>query len=132
MVNDLVADVLTRVRNAQRVGHKSVKVPTSRMTRGILDVLTKEGFIDGYDKVETGRGFSQYDVRLKYYAPYEPVISQARRVSKSGRRVYVGAEDLPKVAHGLGICIVSTSSGVVSDREARKLKVGGELLAFVS
>ncbi len=129
MVSDSIADLLTRVRNAQRAGHKSVKVTYSRMAKAVLDVLVKEGLVEGYDASDASAGLSVF---LKYYRPYEPVISQAKRISKCGRRVYVGADELPKIAKGLGVCVVSTSRGVMSDREARKQKIGGELLAVIS
>ena len=133
MVTDLIADLLTRIRNAQRAGHKSVKVRSSNVCRSVLDVLVKEGFVEGYQACENVRGqVAHAEVFLKYYRPYEPLISEAKRVSKSGRRSYVGADEIPTVARGLGICIVSTSQGVMSDREARKRKIGGELVAMIS
>lgn len=133
MTTDLISDLLTRVRNAQRAGHKTVKVQYSRLGKDVLSVLLKEHFIESFDKVDAeGRSRERFEVVLRYYRAYEPVISVARRISTSGRRVYVGHDDLPSVARGLGICVVSTSQGVMSDREARKRKLGGEILATIA
>lgn len=133
MVTDTIADVLTRIRNAQRVGHSSVNVPVSKVAAQILSVLKDEGFIESFDESKIdGSIFSNYQVALKYYDTGLPLISTAKRVSKPGRRIYVGLSNLPKVAQGVGISIISTSKGVVSDTEARRLMVGGELLATVS
>ena len=133
MASDIIADMLTRVRNAQRAGHRTVKVRSSKVSRDILDILRKEGFVESYDKCELpGSRFGGIEVVLKYYGPHEPVISQARRISTSGRRVYVRSADIPRVSRGLGICVLSTSQGVMSDRQARKLNIGGELLARVA
>lgn len=133
MSNDLVADLLTRIRNSQRAGHRSVRVRTSKLVESILSVLKTEGFIESFDKKVAleNENHTEFDVYLKYYETGEPVIGIANRVSKSGRRMYAGADDLPKVRSGLGISILSTSSGVMSDREARKKKVGGEVLAVI-
>ncbi|MEZ4754479.1 MAG: 30S ribosomal protein S8, partial [Bdellovibrionota bacterium] len=122
---------LTRVRNAQRVGHKSVRVPHSKMAENILNVLQTEGFIDSFATV-TDQKFKELDVTLKYYNHGRPAITLARRVSSPGCRSYSQVSDLPKVHCGLGISIVSTSQGVMSDREARKKNVGGEVLALIS
>ena len=129
MVTDTIADVLTRIRNGQRAKFKSVTIPASRMTGYVLDVLKEEGFIEGVEKTEDG--FGKYEVGLRYYSSGEPVISVAQRVSKSGRRKYFSNGDVPRVFSGLGISIVSTSQGVMSDREARKRKIGGEVLALI-
>lgn len=133
MVLDTIADVLTRVRNAQLAGHKVVKIPSSKTAKSLLNVLKSEGFIDTFDvaKVE-GKAFEQLSVFLKYYENGTPMISTARRMSTSGQRQYRGVDDIPRVASGLGISIISTSQGVMSDREARKRKIGGEVLALVS
>ncbi|RIL07994.1 MAG: 30S ribosomal protein S8 [Proteobacteria bacterium] len=134
MSNDLIADCLTRIRNAQRAGHKSVHVRQTKMVARVLEVLKSEGYIESYEIVkERERGESpRINVVLKYYTAGEPVISQARRVSKSGRRFYVKGDKLPRIASGLGMTLVSTSQGVLSDREARKRKIGGEVLATIS
>lgn len=133
MSQDLIADALTRIRNGQRAGHKSVKVRASKPVKCMLEVLSNEGFVERVtETVGEKPAFTEYEVVLKYYAPHEPVISRAVRVSTSGRRVYARFEDLAKVARGLGITIVSTSQGIMSDREARRRKVGGEVLASIS
>ncbi len=130
MLTDPIADMLTRIRNAITAGKKETIVePVSKFKMAILDVLKREGYIDGY-KVE-GEGVKK---RLKVYIRYhkgQPVIRHIERVSKPGRRVYVGVEEIPKVYNGLGIAILSTSKGVLSDREAKRLRVGGELIAKV-
>ena len=132
MVTDTIADLLTRIRNAQRAGHKVVKVSSSKMATRILDVLKEEGFIGSYRAGKAdGDKFEMIDVHLKYYSSGAPVIGSAKRVSTSGKRIYSAAEKLPKIHSGLGISIVSTSQGVMSDREARKRKVGGEVLAQI-
>ena len=133
MSNDLVADMLTCIRNAQRAGHRSVRVRNSRMVKAVLEVLKKEGFVEGFAvKKEEKRPWEELEVTLKYYGPHEPVIAKLERISRSGRRVYSPAQSLPIVARGLGVCIVSTSEGVMSDREARRRKLGGELVARVA
>lgn len=132
MSNDLVADLLTRIRNAQRAGHKSVKVQVSKFSQQVLSVLKAEGFIDGYEtKKAEKESHPSCTVHLKYYDSGEPVIGLAQRVSKSGRRMYAQTTKLPRVQSGLGISIVSTSQGVMSDREAKKRKIGGEVLALI-
>jgi small subunit ribosomal protein S8 len=133
MTNDTIADVLTRIRNAQVAGHKVVKVPVCRSAKNLLEVLKSEGFIDTYETVkEEGVTFDVINVFLKYYDNGAPVIATAKRVSKPGQRQYRSVDGLPKVSSGLGISIISTSQGVMSDREARKRKIGGEVLAIVS
>ena len=133
MSNDTIADTLTRIRNAQTAGHKVVKVPTSKAAKSVLSVLKEEGFIDTFEtaKVETST-FEIFNVFLKYYDNGSPMISLAKRVSRPGQRQYSGVDGLPKVSSGLGISIVSTSQGVMSDKEARKRKIGGEVLALIS
>jgi small subunit ribosomal protein S8 len=132
MVTDSIADLLTRIRNAQRAGHKSARIPASKMVERVLGILKSEGLIEGYDsKQEEGKPYKTLNIWLKYYENGEPVISLARRISKSGQRIYARADELPRVQGGLGISIVSTSHGVMSDREARKKKIGGEVLALV-
>lgn len=130
MSNDSVSDVLTRIRNAQRAGHKVVQLPVSNVAKGLVDLLKQEGFVDGFATKET-ESFPVIEVYLKYLSSGEPVIGKATRVSKPGRRVYMGWEEIPLVKNGLGIAVVSTSQGLMSDREARKRKVGGEVWALV-
>ena len=108
-------------------------MPVSKVNKSLLEVLKKEGFIEGYSQKKQVIGsFDGYDVVLKYFESGEPVVSLARRVSKPGRRVYVRGDKLPKVENGLGIAIISTSQGIMSDRDARKRKIGGELLAHLA
>lgn len=133
MSTDSIADLLTRIRNAYRANSRSVIVPLSSVNKGILEVLKKEGFIDNYSQKKEAIGsFDGYDVVLRYFENGEPVISKAQRISKPGRRVYVRGDKLGKVENGLGIAIVSTSQGIMSDRDARKKKIGGELLAHLA
>lgn len=133
MSNDWIADLLTRIRNAQRAGHRSVHVRSFKAGRAILEVLKKEKFIEGFEeKKEEGCCFPVVEVVLKYYGPHDPVIKRLERISRSGRRIYKGRKELPRVARGLGMSIITTSCGVVSDREARKLKIGGEVIAIVA
>jgi len=132
MLTDSIADILTRIRNAQRAGHKVVHVRASKMAERVLTVLQKEGFVDGFEiKTETAKKFPEISVFLKYFSSGKPMISKARRVSRPGKRVYAPFEKLPRVDSGLGIAIISTSQGVVSDREARYRKIGGEVLALI-
>lgn len=132
MMIDTIADFLTRIRNGQRAGKKTVCVQSSHMNRHLLDVLKVEGFIQSYEQKENVEtGFKQYEVWLKYSNAGEPAISLARRISGSGRRVYSVCKNLPRVFNGLGISVVSTSQGVMSDREARRRKIGGEVLAHI-
>ena len=133
MVNDTISDVLTRIRNAQRAGHKLVRVPSTKLAKSVLNVLKSEGFIDTFDQVkDEEKGFPLFAVYLKYYESGLPAISVASRVSKPGQRKYSSLDKLPKPYNGLGISILSTSRGVMSDREARKKKIGGEVLALIS
>lgn len=129
-MQDPIADMLTRIRNAVRNNDRHVVVKNSKVCRGIADVLKTEGYVNGYDVVEDGRQ-GLIRVELKYGPRGEQLIHQLQRVSKPGRRVYTGVEDLPRPLAGLGIAIVSTSQGVVSDRTARENRVGGELLCTV-
>ena len=132
MITDSIADLLTRIRNAQMARHKTVKVPCSKITSGILDILKAEGYIEDYEQTKDREGkFDQEKVFLKYSQHGFPVISELKRVSKPGRRVYLGSEQLPRVRCGLGVVLVSTSQGLMTDREARKRGVGGEALASV-
>jgi len=130
MVNDIIADMLTRIRNANSMKYASVEVPSSKMTKGIADILTKEGYIDGYETLD--KESAQYLVlNLKYGARKERVISGLRRISKPSLRVYVKASEMPRVLNGLGIAIVSTSKGLMTDKEAREQNLGGEVLAYI-
>ena len=129
-ITDPVADMLTRIRNANNAKHETVDVPASNMKKSIAQILLDEGYIKAFQIVEDGtQGIIR--ITLKYNAGKEKVISGLRRVSKPGLRVYVGADELPQVLRGLGIAIVSTSKGVMTDKKARANHVGGEVLAFV-
>lgn len=129
-VSDPIADMLTRIRNALRNRAKTVNCLNSRVCRGIADVLVKEGYVSSYDVIEDGRQ-GMIRVHLKYGPRGEKIIHQVHRESKPGRRVYNRVDDLPRPLQGLGIAIVSTSRGVLSDRMAREQRVGGELLCTV-
>ena len=129
MITDPIADLLTRIRNAQRVGHRSVDVLGSKMAERVLTVLRTEGFVESFEKVTEKH--IMFRVALKYYGTGEPVMTDIKRVSKPGRRVYSTKDKIPRVHSGLGIAILSTSQGVMSDREARHKNVGGEILAVV-
>ena len=130
MVNDTVADMLTRIRNANAMKYKTVEIPGTKMTRGIADILTKEGFIDGYETNKLAVG-EMLIVNLKYSKSKERVINGLKRISKPGLRVYAKADEMPRVLNGLGIAIVSTSDGLMTDKEARAKKIGGEVLAYI-
>ena len=130
-MSDPIADMLTRIRNANTAKHDTVDVPSSKMKLAIAQILLEEGYIKKYDIVEEGN-FKTIRITLKYNADKtERIISGIKRISKPGLRVYAGKEDLPKVLGGLGIAIISTNQGVVTDKKARELQVGGEVLAFV-
>ena len=129
-ITDPVADMLTRIRKANTAKHESVDVPASNLKKAIAKILLDEGYIKSYEVVEDGtQGVIR--IQLKYLAGKEKVISGLRRVSKPGLRVYAGADELPRVLKGLGIAIISTSKGVMTDKAARANHVGGEVLAFV-
>ena len=129
--NDPIADMLTRIRNANTAKHDTVDVPASKMKIAIANILVDEGYIKKYDLVEDGI-FKTIRIELKYGADKnEKVISGIKRISKPGLRVYAGKDELPRVLGGLGIAILSTNQGVITDKAARKLQVGGEVLAFV-
>ena len=130
MITDPIADMLTRIRNALVARHESVEVPMSNMKKSIADILTEEGFINGYEVVE-GEVQSVMKVNLKYGPNNEKVISGIKRISKPGLRVYANSENLPVVLNGLGIAIISTSKGVMTDKKARAAHIGGEVLAYV-
>ena len=129
-ITDPIADMLTRIRNANNAKHDTVDVPASNMKKSIAQILLDEGYIKNFQLIDDGtQGVIR--IALKYNAGKEKVISGLKRVSKPGLRVYAGADELPKVLRGLGIAIVSTSKGVMTDREAREAHVGGEVLAFI-
>ena len=129
-ITDPVADMLTRIRNANSAKHDSVDVPASNLKKSIAQILLDEGYIKAFTVEDNGtQGIIH--ITLKYLGNKEKVITGLRRVSKSGLRVYAGADELPRVLKGLGIAIVSTSQGVMTDKAARKLHIGGEVLAFV-
>ncbi len=130
-MSDPIADMLTRIRNANTAKHDTVDIPSSKMKLAIADILEKEGYIRGYEVIEDGN-FKTIRVTLKYGADKnEKIISGLKRISKPGLRVYADAPNLPKVFNGLGVAIISTNKGVVTDKEARAMNVGGEVLAFV-
>jgi len=130
-MSDPIADMLTRIRNANTAKHDTVDVPVSKMKLAIAEILLEEGFIKKFDIIDDGN-FKTIHITLKYGADKnDKIISGIKRISKPGLRVYAGKEDMPKVLGGLGIAIVSTNQGVITDKKARELGVGGEVLAFV-
>jgi small subunit ribosomal protein S8 len=129
---DPIADMLTRIRNANRVGRRMVLVQNSKICTGIAQVLKEEGYIDQFDLIEDPCGQGQIRIKLRYASNGGRVIHTIDRTSKPGRRVYRKVEDLPKVLNGMGIAVVSTSKGVLSDRQARQANVGGELLCTIN
>lgn len=130
VTTDPIADLLTRIRNALTARHDSVTIPASKMKKSIADILVEEGYVKSAELIEKD-GHSEILIALKYGPKYERVITNLKRISKPGLRVYCGCEDLPKVLGGLGIAIISTSKGVMTDKKARNNKVGGEVLAYV-
>ena len=129
-ISDVIADMLTRIRNANDAKHETVDVPASNLKKSIAQILLEEGYIKNYQIVEDGKqGIIR--IALKYAPGKQKVIQGLRRVSKPGLRIYSNCEDMPKVMNGLGIAIVSTSKGVMTDKKARQANVGGEILAFV-
>ncbi len=129
-MNDPLGDMLTRIRNAQMRGKSTVATPASKLRAWVLDVLASEGYIRGYEKASTANGQGELVISLKYFEG-TPVIREIKRVSKPGRRVYMGVKDIPTVRNGLGVSIVSTPKGVMSDAAARSANVGGEVLCTV-
>ncbi len=129
-VNDPLGDMLTRIRNAQMRKKGKVSTPGSRLRANVLDVLEQEGFIRGYSSTDLGNGRTEFDIELKYFDG-QPVIKEIQRVSKPGRRVYSAVDQMPRVANGLGITIMSTPKGVMADHAAREHNVGGEVLCKV-
>lgn len=130
MMNDPLGDMLTRIRNAQLRGKSTVSTPASKLRAWVLDVLAGEGYIRGYERATTDNGQGELVISLKYFEG-TPVIREIKRVSKPGRRVYMGVKDIPTVRNGLGVSIVSTPKGVMSDAAARSANVGGEVLCTV-
>lgn len=130
-MSDPIADMLTRIRNANTAKHDTVDVPSSKMKLSIADILLEEGYIKKYDLIDEGN-FKTIRITLKYGVDRnDKIISGLKRISKPGLRVYAGKEDLPRVLGGLGIAIISTNQGVITDKKARELQVGGEVLAYV-
>ncbi len=130
LVNDPIADMLTRIRNAQVARHESVTIPASNMKKSIAKILLEEGYIKSYENT-TADDRPAIKITLKYLDKKQPVIQGLRRISRPGLRVYAACEDLPKVLGGLGIAIVSTNQGVMTDRTARKANIGGEVLCYI-
>ena len=129
-ITDTIADLLTRIRNASSAKHETVEVPASNMKKAIAQILVDEGYIKKFTVIEDGKQ-GIIKITLKYGEGKKPIISGLKRVSKPGLRIYSNVEDMPQVLKGLGIAIISTSKGVMTDRQARKENVGGEVLAFV-
>lgn len=130
LMNDPIADMLTRIRNAQIARHEQVLMPASNMKKAIAKILLDEGYIKGVDFIDDGLQ-GQIKITIKYAQGKQPVIKGLKRISKPGLRVYAKSDEIPKVLGGLGVAIVSTSKGVMSDKEARKTGIGGEVLAYV-
>ncbi len=129
-ITDVIADMLTRIRNANAAKHEKVDVPNSNMKRAIAQILLDEGYIKGFEIVDNGnQGIIR--ITLKYGPNKQRIIQGIKRVSKPGLRIYAGSDEIPQVMRGLGVAIVSTSKGIMTDREARKANVGGEVLAFI-
>ena len=129
-MNDPIGDMLTRIRNAQMRGKSTVSTPASKLRAWVLDVLADEGYIRGYEKTSSTDGHGAIEISLKYFDGV-PVIKELKRISKPGRRVYLGVKDIPQVRQGLGVSIVSTPQGVMSDVNARAKNVGGEVICTV-
>ena len=128
-ISDVIADLLTRIRNANDAKHETVDIPASNMKKAIVDILLTEGYIQGYQRIEDGKqGIIR--VTLKYGQGKTKVLRGLRRVSKPGLRIYANAEKLPRVMNGLGVAIISTSKGIMTDKQARKAGIGGEVRAF--
>lgn len=129
-ITDVVADMLTRIRNANTAKHESVEIPASNLKKAIAKILLDEGYIKSYDVIEDSKQ-GTIKVTLKYGENKQRIIQGLRRVSKPGLRIYAASQDLPRVKNGLGVAIISTSKGIMTDKEARKQNIGGEVLAFV-
>lgn len=132
MMTDPIADMLTRIRNANQMKHETVLVPASKVKAQILEVLKNEGFINNYELIkEENDPQGNFKIELKYLSNHDRVIKGLKRISKPGLRVYAQADNLPKVLNGLGIAVISTSKGIMTDKEARKQQIGGEVIAYV-
>lgn len=131
VMTDPIADLLTRIRNANHMKHKTVEVPASRLKADFLEVLKKSGFINNYKLDESHKVEKKLVIDLKYTNDNDRVIQGLKRISKPGLRVYAKAEELPRVLNGLGVAVISTSNGVMTDKEARLANVGGEVLAYI-
>ena len=131
MNTDPIADLLTRIRNAAQVSHPSVRVPASKAKERVLNVLLEEGYVHRFETLTNEAGRSEFKIFLKYEDSGKPVIRELKRLSRPGKRLYVGTEDVPRFKGGLGLVVVSTSHGMMSDREARKQGIGGELICSV-
>lgn len=129
-MTDPVADMLTRIRNANTAGHSSVEIPASKMKKNIAEILVKEGYIKSYELIEDDKQ-GIIKVQMKYGADKQKVISGIKKISKPGLKVYAKSNDVPKVLGGLGVAIISTSNGLITDKEARSLGVGGEVVCYV-
>jgi small subunit ribosomal protein S8 len=129
-ITDVVADMLTRIRNANTAKHETVEIPASNLKKAIAQILLDEGYIKAYDVIEDGKQ-GTIKVTLKYGENKQRIIQGLRRVSKPGLRIYAASQDLPRVKNGLCVAIISTSKGIMTDREARKQNIGGEVLSFV-
>ena len=129
-ITDSIADMLTRIRNANDAKHATVDIPASNMKKAIAEILVKEGYVKSYETIEDGKQ-GVIRITLKYQGNKQKVLRGIRRVSKPGLRIYASCEEMPRVMNGLGIAIVSTSKGIMTDKQARKENVGGEVLAFV-
>ena len=129
-MTDPIADMLTRIRNANTVGHATVEIPASKMKKSIAGILVDEGYIRGFDVIDDNKQ-GTIRIQMKYGADKERVISGIKKISKPGLKVYAKSDEVPKVLGGLGIAIISTSNGIISDKEARKLGVGGEVICYV-
>ena len=129
-MSDVIADMLTRIRNANNAKHQTVDIPASNMKKAIAEILVEEGYVKSYQVIDDGKQ-GTIRVTLKYLQGKQKVIRGIRRVSKPGLRIYAGYEDMPRVMNGLGIAIVSTSKGIMTGKKAQSLNVGGEVLAFV-
>lgn len=129
-ITDPIADLLTRIRNANSAKHETVEVPSSNMKKAIVEILNEEGYIKNYQVIDDGKqGIIR--ITLKYGQNHEKALTGLKRVSKPGLRIYAGADELPRVLKGLGIAIISTSKGIMTDKKARKENVGGEVLAYI-
>ncbi|HCG67214.1 MAG: 30S ribosomal protein S8 [Eubacteriales bacterium] len=129
-MSDVIADMLTRIRNANDAKHATVDIPASNMKKAIAEILVNEGYVKSFETIEDGKQ-GVIRITLKYQGNKQKVLRGIRRVSKPGLRIYASCEDMPSVMNGLGIAIVSTSKGIMTDKQARKENVGGEVLAFV-